>query len=138
MMDYSYLNPDSDIMHLVTEFFKEEPPCNCGTPHGCCLACIYQRNLIRVLSKVQPSYTRTYRLYGDRGDELKVSTLLSVAKLDEIYDRWVELPDGLKPIEGSEVFTFPSVVRLAGVVKEPSGVTRHHTVTIHLVVEDDE
>lgn len=138
MTDYSYMNYDSDIMHLVTEFFKEEPPCNCGTPHGCCLACTYQRNLIRVLSKVQPSYTRTYRLYGDRGDELKVSALLSVAKLDEAQNLELEFPKGLKAVHGKETFIFPTVVYLSGTTQDPSGVTRHHTVTIHLIVEDDE
>jgi len=136
MTDYSYMNLDSDIMHLVTEFFKEEPPCNCGTPQGCCLPCIYQRNLLRVLSNVQPSFTRTYRLYGDRGDELKVSYLLSVAKLDEAQN--LEFPKGLKTVHGKETFIFPTVVHLSGTTQDPSGVTRHHTVTIHLIVEDDE
>lgn len=133
------LNYDSEIMHLVTEFFKEEPPCNCGTPHGCCLACIYQRNLIRILSKVQPSYVRTYRLYGDRGDELKVSTLLSVAKLDEAQNLQLELSNGVHREETFPTMVyFPTVVYLSGTTQDPSGITRHHTVTIHLVLEEDE
>lgn len=79
------MTPKDRLIQLALQFFASEPPCNCGSAHGCCVECILERDIHALIQEeglTIPS-RRTYRIFGAEGETVSCRYLYQIAEIEE-------------------------------------------------------
>lgn len=87
------MTPKDRLVQLALQFFAAEPPCNCGSVHGCCVECTLQRDILALIEeeKMTLPQRRTYRIFGPEGKTVSCRYLYSIAEIEE-----KDIPKGIE------------------------------------------